>query len=91
LIFITFLENAFKHGVSNNKPDAWVKINIRMNGKECIYTVENSRMSPTGEGKSGIGLQNVKRRLELSYPEKYSLDVTEGRESYRVQLKLLLS
>src|SRR5688572_27704946 len=43
LIFITFLENAFKHGVSNNNSKAWVKISIELEGKECVYTVENSK------------------------------------------------
>ena len=75
LIFITFLENAFKHGVSNSNPKAWVNIAIRLQGRECIYTVENSRTTDQRDGneKSGIGLQNVKRRLELSYPGKYKL------------------
>src|SRR6478752_2270107 len=71
LIFITFLENAFKHGVSNNNPDAWVNISIELEGKECVYIVKNSKptvKNETGE-KSGIGLQNVQRRLALSYPE----------------------
>jgi two-component system, LytTR family, sensor histidine kinase AlgZ len=91
LIFITFLENAFKHGVSNNKPDAWIKILISMEGTNCIYTVENSKLTPSGERKSGIGLQNVKRRLELSYPGKYELKVNDLDDRYLVQLKLVLS
>jgi two-component system, LytTR family, sensor histidine kinase AlgZ len=91
LIFITFLENAFKHGVSNNKPDAWVKISIRIEGKDCIYTVDNSKIPSVGEGKSGIGLQNVKRRLALSYPGLYELTVNDQPDHYFVQLNLRLS
>jgi hypothetical protein len=93
LIFITFLENAFKHGVSNNYSGAWVNIAIRLNGKECIYQVENSKLpsaKPEAEEKSGIGLQNVRRRLELSYPEKYSLHVEDRSDRYVVQLKIQL-
>lgn len=93
LIFITFLENAFKHGVSNSNPKAWVNISILLNGKECTYTVENSKTSEqmeTGE-KSGIGLQNVKRRLELSYPGKHELVTTETPDKYHVKLNLTLS
>lgn len=93
LIFITFLENAFKHGVSNNNPDAWVNISIQLDGKECIYTVKNSKptvKNETGE-KSGIGLQNVKRRLALSYPEKHQLEIEDGMNVYRVQLNLMLA
>jgi two-component system sensor histidine kinase AlgZ len=94
LIFITFLENAFKHGVSNNQPNAWVRILIDLQGKECVYKVENSKIPSagmvTGE-KSGIGLQNVRRRLDLSYPDHYALQVEDLPDRYAVQLKLTLS
>lgn len=94
LILITFLENAFKHGVSNNSPGAWVNIKIKLQGKECIYSVENSKITsakPEAEEKSGIGLQNVRRRLELSYPEKYILAMEDKPDRYIVQLNITLS
>jgi LytS/YehU family sensor histidine kinase len=92
LIFITFLENAFKHGVNNNNPKAWVDISIQLNGSECIYTVKNSKVDGNGSHeKSGIGLQNVQRRLELSYPEQYQLTIENNPETYAVQLKLQLN
>ena len=92
LIFITFLENAFKHGVSNNNSNAWVNINIELQGNECIYTVENSKGKNTASnaGKSGIGLQNVKRRLELSYPKQYEIQVEDKPDVYFVRLDLSL-
>lgn len=92
MIFITFLENAFKHGVSANNPDSWVKISIKIKGNECIYTVENSKLKSLSESKekSGIGLQNLKRRLELSYPDKHVLKTDEQSDRYFVQLKLML-
>jgi two-component system sensor histidine kinase AlgZ len=94
LIFITFLENAFKHGVSNNYPKAWINISIDIQGEECIYRVENSKIpstNPEAERKSGIGLQNVKRRLELSYPGKHTLTVEDLKDRYTVQLNIKLS
>lgn len=92
LIFITFLENAFKHGVSANNVDSWVKIHIKVENNECIYTVENSKLKMPAENKekSGIGLQNLKRRLELSYFGKYSLTTDDQSDRYFVQLKLIL-
>jgi LytS/YehU family sensor histidine kinase len=93
LIFITFLENAFKHGLSSNYPNAWVNISIVINGKECIYKVGNSK-PPTpkgGNGKHGIGLQNVKRRLELSYPGKYQLQSNDEADRYFIQLNITLA
>jgi two-component system sensor histidine kinase AlgZ len=93
LILITFLENAFKHGVNGNNPAAWVKLAIQLNGKECVYTVENSKLQSahSENEKSGIGLQNVKRRLELSYPGNYELNVSDLPDRYSIQLKLILS
>lgn len=94
LIFITFLENAFKHGVSNNHPGSWVKANIAIRGKECVYQVENSKIptpKPEAEQKSGIGIQNVRRRLELSYPGKHKLTVEDMKDRYSVQLVIDLS
>jgi len=94
LILITFLENAFKHGVSNNFKDAWIRIRIEIVGESCTLWVENSKIpglaTEAGE-KSGIGLQNVQRRLELSYPEHYQLDINNESDHYRVKLKLQLT
>ncbi len=91
LIFITFLENAFKHGVSNNNPKAWINIHIQLNGDKCIYTVENSKAQNISIEKSGIGLQNVQRRLELSYPDQYKIRMEDKPEVYFVQLTLTLN
>ncbi|MEO5977781.1 MAG: histidine kinase [Chryseolinea sp.] len=92
LIFITFLENAFKHGVNNSNPNAWVNISIQLRGKECIYIVENSKTTDSKDvaEKSGIGLKNVKRRLELSYPEHHILETIETTEKYFIKLTLTL-
>jgi len=93
LIFITFLENAFKHGVSANASNSWVKINFQVKGKEIIYTVENSKLKSSNmndKEKSGFGLQNVQRRLELSYPNNYKLKTEDMSDRYFVQLNLSL-
>jgi two-component system, LytTR family, sensor histidine kinase AlgZ len=94
LVFITFLENAFKHGVTNTSTRSWVNVSIRVHDGVCIYTVENSKIVNAREdngGRSGIGLRNVARRLELSYPGKYSLQVNDQADRYAVQLNLTLS
>lgn len=93
LIFITFLENAFKHGVSNSNPQSWVNISICLEGKTCVYTVENSKSHDPKDGieKSGIGLRNVRRRLELSYPGAYTLEMKDTPEKYTVKLNLELA
>jgi two-component system sensor histidine kinase AlgZ len=94
LILIAFLENAFKHGVNNNATNAWIKITLELSGKACVYTVENSKlplMATKKEEKQGIGLQNVQRRLELSYPNQYDLSIEDHEMHYLVHLNLDLS
>jgi LytS/YehU family sensor histidine kinase len=88
LILITFLENAFKHGVSNNSQTAYITIKLILHNKQLIYTVENSKLETNNHEKSGIGLQNVKRRLDLSYPQKSHLQVTDGENDYKISLTL---
>lgn len=91
LIFITFLENAFKHGVSNTAKDSWVEADIRIENSICTYAVSNRKLSEpskTVTEKSGIGLQNLKRRLELTYPDRYDLHIDDLPDVYRVKLKL---
>jgi two-component system sensor histidine kinase AlgZ len=94
LILITFLENAFKHGVDANNPESWVKVFIHINGNNCSYSVENSktkRVTSEPVEKSGIGLRNVNRRLELSYPDKFEMNVQDEPDRYKVDLKLNLN
>ncbi|HRE66616.1 MAG TPA: histidine kinase [Cyclobacteriaceae bacterium] len=92
LVLITFLENAFKHGVSGNNAKCWVNVSIKLEGKQLIYTVENSKPeTANGHEKSGIGLQNVKRRLDLSYPDQYKLITEDKKDVYYVQVTLTLS
>ncbi len=89
LILITFLENAFKHGVSNNFEGSFVKISVEIKDKSILYCVKNSKLpNDSILEKSGIGLQNVKRRLELIYSEKYKLEQTETDQYYEVSLKI---
>lgn len=94
LILITFLENAFKHGVNSTGDDVFITVKLDVSAGSCHYQVTNSKLpagSKTLEDKSGIGLQNVRRRLELSYPDRYALETQETNERYRVDLQLQLT
>ena len=90
LILITFLENAFKHGVSNNSTNAYISVKLAVSNQSLIYTVENSKLKSSIHEKSGIGLRNVGRRLDLSYANKYQLDVEDGETDYKVKLTLVI-
>jgi LytS/YehU family sensor histidine kinase len=91
LIFITFIENAFKHSLSSI--DKGIKIEIEISFKEegkIIFNCYNNYEDlPNNKdlGK-GIGLENVKRRLNLLYPEKHHLHITDKEGEFIVQLKI---
>ena len=94
LILITFLENAFKHGAGNNFPLAWIEIELSILNQVLVFQIRNSKPENAPRNlleKSGIGLQNVKRRLELTYPNQYELSIQDEKEEYKVELVLYLN
>jgi two-component system, LytTR family, sensor kinase len=94
LIFIAFIENAFKHGASNAISPGFVHIHMLIDKNEINLYVENSKpdKQPTMEHKrnGGIGLVNVKRRLEILYPQAYHLDIYDNPNTYGVNLWMKL-
>jgi two-component system, LytTR family, sensor kinase len=90
MLFIPFVENAFKHGVLINRPSR-IDIAIRVSDKDVVFSCENQNFSfikKMDDQTSGIGLENVKRRLELVYPGKYQLDIKNSEDKYSVTLKI---
>jgi len=92
LIFMAFLENAFKHGVSTTSTQAWVRVHFDLTGSDCCYTVTNSKLPmPTARvSPAGTGLPNVRRRLALSYPGRHELQIEDRPHEYRIHLRLTL-
>ena len=91
LLLITFLENAFKHGVSDSTPNCWINVDISGN-TECInYKVANSKVKkPFQQSPSGFGLTNLKKRLILQYPNKHKLSIEDGKDTFSIDLNLIL-
>jgi LytS/YehU family sensor histidine kinase len=93
LLFISPIENAFKHGV-NARMASFVHVGLSTEGQDLVFDCENSLFEKTGEDHigSGIGVENLKRRLELIYPGAYSYEQHEkdGIYSVRITLKNLL-
>jgi LytS/YehU family sensor histidine kinase len=90
LLFILLVENAFKHGVEPAEEDCYLKIKLESNEKSLVFTCENS-VEENEEEEAGIGLQNLKRRLELRFPNRHDLSITERVNSFLVELKLDLA
>ncbi|WP_286856499.1 MULTISPECIES: sensor histidine kinase [Sphingobacterium] len=86
LLFIILLENAFKHGVENLIENAYIKMNLITSQKEICFVIENSFEKRDRE--SGIGLKNLKRRLELIYPDQHELTFSVNENIYKVTLVL---
>ena len=90
LLFITFVENAFKHGVSYQQESFIdIKIAIKEEAGLC-FTCRNSRIPKEDDKHGGVGLANVKQRLELIYGENYTLDIQDKKDSYTVNLTIPL-
>ena len=93
LLILPFVENSFKHGVSEALDQPWVRIDLSAKETEIILKVENSKsgnevQEDRFEYKEGIGLKNVRRRLELLYPDQYDLNIIDTEASFLVVLKL---
>lgn len=86
LLFIMLLENAFKHGIENLRENAYIKMSLTTLQNEIYFTIENNY--ERSEKQSGSGLKNLKRRLELIYPNQYELIFSVTESVYRTQLIL---
>ena len=86
MLFIPFVENAFKHGVAYDKPSA-INIDIEQKDGQLLFHCQNTKSNATHE-YGGVGLNNVTKRLELIYGNDYSLDIDDGETTYNVTLKL---
>jgi len=90
LLFIILLENAIKHGVENVRNNAFVHIMIKSQGKNISFVIENSLKKLTSDDSRGIGLDNLKGRLEILYPNRHDLIIEEGESVFKAQLNLTL-
>jgi two-component system LytT family sensor kinase len=89
LILLPFVENAFKHGASENLLQSWVKVSVDSHADHIVIKVENSKAGDSIQnGSEGIGIQNVKRRLTLLYPERHELKIINGEETFLVVLSI---
>lgn len=92
MLLIVFVENAFKH--SKNTKDSKIKISIDMQvwGHAILFNVQNSyspvHTTTKPEQHSGLGLDNVKKRLELIYPDRHELDIEQKNDTFTVKLML---
>ncbi len=87
LIFIVFVENAFKHGVSYSA-NSYIYVDLKYEEGYVIGRFENSISEQSRKSAPGIGLENVRKRLDLIYEDDYELDIKDMGNNYCVTLKI---
>jgi LytS/YehU family sensor histidine kinase len=94
MLLLPFVENAFKHGVSKLRKNARVRIAMDISGSSMNFSVHNSRsLLPDADISGyteGIGLKNVKRRLDLIYQNNHQLNVQQTECEFSIHLKINL-
>jgi len=88
LLLLPFVENAFKHGIEDSS--GWITIDLKVVGSLLYLKVENSFTVPSKPKKPGLGLINAKKRLQLAYPGKHELSISQNDDIYSVALTLQL-
>jgi len=89
LLLISFIENAFKHGVAND-PNAPIQLKITVDDGHLQFYMHNKKHLHNRDAAGGIGLNNVKRRLKLLYPNHYHLNINDTADTYTCELSLIL-
>ncbi|WP_231478033.1 sensor histidine kinase [Xylanibacter brevis] len=90
LMLISFVENAFKHGVSYQH-DSFIEVSMTVADNKFTFRCRNSKAKTPSQEKGGVGLANVRQRLNLLYGDRYSLRINEGANDYSVELNIPLS
>lgn len=91
MLLYTFIENCFKHGCSNDPGSPWIKLRIRARNNTFSFEAENSIPNASqrmNKPEGGVGLANVKRRLELIYPGNHQLEIQKDDHLFFIRLEL---
>ncbi len=86
LLFLPFLENAFKHGTSEQLEKPWLSFDLNVKDKLIKCKIVNSKNQQLSMSQQGIGIQNVKKRLSYLYPDKHALKINDELDFFVVSL-----
>lgn len=93
MLILPFIENCFKHGVSNEAQKCWINVSLKVSEEQMQLAISNSKIKGTElqlpyKSGNGIGLQNVQKRLKLLYADQHKLKVEDKAEEFKVSLEL---
>jgi two-component sensor histidine kinase len=91
MLFLPLLENSFKHGIKGDTGDTFIRIMLSQQKNRVNFTIENNKgvsSEPTDKQTGGVGLENIRNRLHLIYPDNHTFDVTETDSTFKVELTI---
>lgn len=90
MLLLPFIENSFKHSNFEDKEKGWIKIDVHCEDTTLVMDISNSASlnSTKKDSTGGVGMENVRKRLSLIYPEQHSLSIKQDKDSYNVKLEL---
>lgn len=90
LLFLPLVENAFKHGLHGDQTEVQIRIECRATAEELVFRIENSMPSSTGAtpAAGGVGLENVRKRLNMIYPGRHRIVIDQRPESFAIQMEV---
>ena len=91
LLMLPFLENAFKHGASEQIEKPWLEVDIAVTGDLLSFEITNSKNEDGLYSENGIGVNNVKNRLKFLYPERHELNIKDEGDFFVVSLMVKLA
>ena len=93
MLFIPLVENTFKHGFQSSDKNPYARFTLSAQGSELFFEAENSKVKdmPAGKNPGGTGLENLRKRLSILYPEKHILEIVETENTYRITLNISIS
>ncbi|MEP1306930.1 MAG: histidine kinase, partial [Balneola sp.] len=92
MLLIPFVENAVKHGAQSTNEQSKIDVSVALKNSSLHFRVVNSKPSVvSASNRKGMGLENVKRRLNLLYPKSHVLEIDETDKEYRLNLSIELT
>lgn len=88
LLFTPLIENAFKYGLASGLDRYRLRISLKVDETDVHFLCENEYRPRPKQQKGGLGLENLRQRLELIYPNQHDLNITDTGEKYSVELKI---
>jgi sensor histidine kinase YesM len=90
LIFLTLVENSFKHGIKSDTENVFINIRLHSNAEYVYFEIENNKakINQHNKNSNGVGLENIKKRLMLQYPGKHTLNIYDSKDIFKVCLKI---